>query len=1033
MLRIETMDARQFIQKWSDSELKERSSAQEHFIDLCRLIEHPTPAEADPQGETFTFEKGAEMSGGGQGWADVWKKGFFGWEYKGKHANLDHAYRQLLKYRESLENPPLLIVCDIDNIVIRTNFTNTPTEKHEIALDAVGRPRSLEILRWVFTKPEMLKPSMTIPEITDEAARRVAELAIRLRDRGLDPFQVARFLDRVVFCLFAEDMGLLPEALFTELLFKAKLNPDIFVKLTSRLFEAMAQGDYFGLDAIRYFNGNLFSDAEVIPLEPDELNCIYKAAVLDWSVIDPSIFGTLFERGMDPAKRSQLGAHFTGRADIETLVEPVVMQPLRREWDALRGVMNNLLTTGQKCRVRPSEARTHLNQEEIAGEECRVRPSEARTHLNQEEIAGEECSVRPSEARTHLDDGETSGKAPRKPKKMTAGALAKAKGECATMLHDFMVRVAGMKILDPACGSGNFLYVALQKLLDFEKEIIQYAEKNSLNGSLWPQVTPRQLYGIEVSPYAYWLSQVTIWIGYLQWQAANGFAWPDNPVLSKMDNFRCMDAILDLSDPENPKEPQWPVVDCVIGNPPFLGGKFLRRELGDDYVNKLHALYADKLPSEVDLCCYWFEQGRSHIASGRCKRVGLLATQGIRGGANRAVLENIKSDGDIYLAVSDREWILDGANVHVSLIAFDGGFEKSRTLDGNSVAQINANLSSGTDVGTAKRIRWNGKLGFMGTTKQGPFDVTDATARKWLESPNAHGRPNSDVLTPWMNAKDVASRSRNMWIIDFFGMTEAQACLYELPFKHAQDNAKPFREKKPRDWYRGEWWQLYAPRHGMRKALAPLDRFVATPTVSKHRLFLWLSAPVSPDHQLIVVARSDDYFFGLLHSRLHEVWARAQGTQLRERESGFRYTPTTCFETFPLPKPTPEQQEAIAVVAKELDAKRNRWLNPPEWTREEVLEFPGSVSGPWARYVVNPDSNGIGTVRYPRTVPKDADCEARLAERTLTNLYNARPQWLDILHARLDEAVCAAYGWPVGMSDEEILERLLALNLELSA
>jgi hypothetical protein len=219
----------------------------------------------------------------------------------------------------------------------------------------------------------------------------------------------------------------------------------------------------------------------------------------------------------------------------------------------------------------------------------------------------------------------------------------------------------------------------------------------------------------------------------------------------------------------------------------------------------------------------------------------------------------------------------------------------------------------------------------------------------------------------------------------------------------------------------------------MRAALEPLPRFLATPTVSKFRLFVWLAAPTIPDHQLIVFAQAEDWYFGVLHSRLHEVWALAQGTQVRERESGFRYTPTTCFETFPFPQSNAEREAPIARAASELDGLRRRWLNPLEWTREEVLEFPGSVNGPWRRYVHDPDAKGIGTVRYPRLVPKDEEAAAKLKQRTLTKLYNQRPTWLDLAHRKLDEAVFAAYGWDPGMSDNEILTRLLALNQERAA
>jgi type II restriction/modification system DNA methylase subunit YeeA len=270
-----------------------------------------------------------------------------------------------------------------------------------------------------------------------------------------------------------------------------------------------------------------------------------------------------------------------------------------------------------------------------------------------------------------------------------------------------------------------------------------------------------------------------------------------------------------------------------------------------------------------------------------------------------------------------------------------------------------------------------------------------------------------------------------MWIIDFgAAMPMEIAAQYESPFAHVDRHVRPEREKNNRQAYRERWWIHVEARPALRQAMSRLERLVVTARVSKYRMFSWFSAPVLPDSATFAFARSDDLFFGLLHSRVHEVWARAQGTQLREVESGFRYTPSSCFETFPFPAPTPEQEAAIAAAAKELDDLRTRWLNPPEWTKREVLEFPGSLVGPWARYVVDPDAPGIGTVRWPRLVPRDVDSALSLKKRTLTNLYNERPTWLDLAHKKLDAAVFAAYGWDAGMSDEELLERLLRLNLD---
>jgi type II restriction/modification system DNA methylase subunit YeeA len=236
---------------------------------------------------------------------------------------------------------------------------------------------------------------------------------------------------------------------------------------------------------------------------------------------------------------------------------------------------------------------------------------------------------------------------------------------------------------------------------------------------------------------------------------------------------------------------------------------------------------------------------------------------------------------------------------------------------------------------------------------------------------------------------------------------------------------KPERVNNKRALYAKFWWRHVEPRPGMLGALSLLPRFLTTVAVSKHRLFVWMEAPTLPDHQVFAFVRDDDYFFGVLHSRFHEVWALKLGTRLETRP---RYTPTTSFETFPFPEPTDEQTIDISTAAKELNELRENWLNPPEWTTTRVLEFPGAIDGPWSRFVVDPNARGIGTVRYPVIEPRDSDCGKKLAKRTLTNLYNERPAWLANAHAKLDSAVAHAYGFPVDLTDEQILERLLALN-----
>jgi hypothetical protein len=341
------MTAEEFIARWGKVELTERSAAQAHFLDLCELVGHPKPQEADPKGEWFTFERGASKHGGGDGWADVWKKDFFGWEYKGRHKDLGAAYDQLLEYRADLDNPPLLVVCDMDIIRVHTNFNNAPTRTHGITLATLDQPRSLEILGAVFHAPDKLRPGVTSEAITQKASGHFAEIAESMRKRGLDPQAVAHFLVRVVFCLFAEDVGLLERGLLTRLVTRVGGDPKRFARHVGDLFSAMSTGGEFLLERIRHFNGNLFDATPVLELTAAEIAAIGAVAGEDWSAVDVSISGTLFERGLNPAKRSQLGSHYTSRSHIETIVEPVVLAPLRREWAAVRAKAEPLLAVSR--------------------------------------------------------------------------------------------------------------------------------------------------------------------------------------------------------------------------------------------------------------------------------------------------------------------------------------------------------------------------------------------------------------------------------------------------------------------------------------------------------------------------------------------------------------------------------------------------------------------------------------------------------------------------------------------------------------
>ena len=938
----------EFIAKWRASELKERSASQEHFIDLCRLLDEPTPAEADPTGERYCFERGARKDGGGDGWADVWKRHCFAWEYKGKHADLDAAFSQLRQYALALENPPLLIVSDMARFRIRTNWTNSVSATHEFALDDLADAATRDKLKWAMSDPERLRPGESRQALTERAAATFAELAQSLRERGDDPQAVAHFVNRLVFCMFAEDVDLLPDNMFTRMLDHARQKPEEFADLARDLFGTMSTGGRIGFEAVAWFNGGLFDDDNALPLDRDGIETALKAAALDWSEIDPSILGTLFERGLDPDKRSQLGAHYTDRDKIMRIIEPVIVRPLLAEWETEKTAIAAALERSEAARTR----------------------------------------------QRRQADG---------------------------LLRAFLERLRRFTAFDPACGSGNFLYLALHALKDIEHRVQLEAEAMGLQRA-FPAVGPANVRGIEINAYAAELARVSVWIGEIQWMRRNGFRESRDPILKPLETIQCRDAIL----APDGTEPEWPEADVVIGNPPFLGGKLLNTHLGEDYVSRIFKVYAGRVPAEADLVCYWFVKGGEQIKAGRVKRVGLVSTNSIRGGANRRALQTAIEGRPVFEAWSDEPWVIDGAAVRVSLVCFAGledGSAPEPRLDGEVVDAVHADLTArrggaGVDLTGVQRLYRNMGVAFMGDTKGGPFDVPGEQAREWLREPtNPNGRPNSDVLGPWMNGMDVTRRPSDKWIVDFgWNMVREEAALYEAPFQHAKEHVYPMRQRNRRESYREHWWRHVEPRQGMWRALDGLSRYIATPRVAKHRLFAWLDTRICPDSALIAIARDDDVMFGILHSRFHEAWSLRLGTSLEDRP---RYTPTTTFETFPFPEGlSPDvppsdyaddpQATAIAEAARRLVSLRDRWLNPPEWV--EWVEEP--------------------VLGYPkRPVARDEAAEKALTKRTLTNLYNARPQWLADAHAALDAAVAITYGWDACISEDLAVQLLMDLNV----
>jgi type II restriction/modification system DNA methylase subunit YeeA len=787
------MTPEQFIAKWRGTTRTERSAAQEHFLDLCALLDVQKPGEVDRHGTEYTFEKSTRKIGDAAGFADVWKRKCFAWEYKGNRKNLIQAYAQLKQYADALENQPLLIVSDMQEVRVHTNFTNAIAQQHIIQLAELPSVEKRELLRNCFLHPDRLLPTETRESVTAKAASEFAKIAVALR-RHYDERRVAHFINKLVFCLFAQDVELLPDRIFADILDEAIKRPDDFEPMLRELFRAMAnRNGRFGTAAIPWFNGGLFDDDDVLPVRIVAVQNLMTAARLDWKAIDPTIFGTLFESGLDDKKRAEMaslfdapdldarteaqlfatpaadrgvGIHYTDEATIMKIIGPVVVAPVRREWDRIKTEIRGI-------------------------EERRAR---ARTPAEKSKL------------------------------------IAKARG----LYADFRTSLGRYRVLDPACGSGNFLALSLRTLKDFDLAVLDDAAAMELPPDNF-RVGPEAVMGIEVNAYAAELARLTVWITELQWQLRKGLGRMRRPILDKLDSIVRADALITQSG----RDSAWAEADVVVGNPPFLGRPKLRQAFGDAYVERLFSAFVGRVPAEADLVAYWFAKAWERMRDGRLKHAGLVATQAIRRGASRKVLDRIVETATIYNAWSDEPWVLEGAAVRVSLICFGIDVDTEAHLDGHAVPKIHSDLSGGaSNLTSALRLEENLGVCFQGPVKVGAFDIPGAQARDWLLMPlNPNGRSNADVVRPWLNGRDLTGRSSDNWIIDFGEMTEREAALYQAPFEYLRVKVKPFRDSNNRERRRRMWWQHGETVPGLRLKMAGLSRAIGTPRVAKHRFF----------------------------------------------------------------------------------------------------------------------------------------------------------------------------------------------------
>ena len=505
---------------------------------------------------------------------------------------------------------------------------------------------------------------------------------------------------------------------------------------------------------------------------------------------------------------------------------------------------------------------------------------------------------------------------------------------------------------------------------------------------------------------------------------ATAYTAKPEPILRKLDAIECRDALVKRNEDGTYAEAQWPVAEHIIGNPPFLGSSRFIAKLNPDEVRAISAIYKARVDGAVDLFVYWFEKALAAIASGRSKQVGLVAKNTFEQRSNRAVLMKIAEKATIFSAWTRLPWVNEGAAVQVHLICF-GTRSQMVQLNGDPVAKINWRLKSDSDDpfhgAMPAALRSNKGFCFNGIKRNGPFDIDGRLARSWLIEPqNPNGKMNADVLAPYLNGDDLVGRSRDRWLIDFAaGRSLADITLFQHPFEYANREIKPVRAEGRTATLRNRWWEFEGLRVKLRKRLPKISWYCAISEKSHQYVWAKIDSRVLPDNRLVVVALDSFAILGILQSRFHERWMENTGSLLEDRRC---YTPTTTFETFPFPegiapnvaKDYADDARAVAIAkaALRLDDLRNKWLNPSDLVRVEPEVVPG----------------------YPdRVLPKDAAAAKTLRGRTLTNLYNQQPQWLQDAHRDLDAAVAAAYGWSADISNEDALAELLKLNLSRAA
>lgn len=1043
---INTDTTETFISRWKDSNGTERANFHSFINELIELLElpKPDPAGSDTRDNAYVFERRVIIKKpdgtNNNGFIDLYKRGSFVLEAKQSGLNIEsqgwdkamlRAHNQADQYVRALPadegRPPFIIVTDVGrNIELYSEFsrsgaTYTPypdARSHRISLEDLRKPDIQKRLRKVWQEPLSLDPSRLSARVTRDIADQLAKLAKSLEASGYGAQLVADFMMRALFTMFSEDVGLLPRRSFTELLKRLQNRPDTFAPMLENLWQTMNQGGFSPIleSTVLKFNGGMFSTATAIPLDRDQMALLLKAAEADWRYVEPAIFGTLLERALNPRERHKLGAHYTPRAYVERLVLPTVIEPLRDEWQ---------------------------------------------------------------EVQTAALAYEKQGK----------------HKEAVTEIRNFHQHLCEVRVLDPACGSGNFLYVTLEHMKRLEGEVLNLLhDLGETQGLLELQgitVDPHQFLGLEINPRAARIAEMVLWIGYLQWHfRTHGKINPPEPVLRDFHNIENRDALITYDEQQlitneagipqtrwdghtyktspitgepipdesaqveqyryiNPRKAEWPEAEYIVGNPPFIGAKMMRTALGDGYVDAVQAIFPE-IPQATDFVLRWWHRAAQLVINDSVKAFGFITSNSISQTFNRRVLEPFLEIENpllsLFFVIPDHPWVdsADGASVRIAMTSVRSGQcdaqfmsvrrersevdspdDDSVELFSTSLGKVHSNLKLGVNINRARPLLANSNLCAVGFKTIGSSFQIDKDLALSLGIGTVPGLDHH--IRPYLNGRDLASESRGIYIVDFFGLSqETVRSNFPAAFQYLHDRAKPERDQNRNRLFRENWWVIGHPRPIFRRFTKNLDRFISTIETAKHRFFTTISTTVAPDSTLVTFGFRDGFYLGVLSSRVHIIWSLSLGGRLGVGNDP-RYNKTVCFETYAFPAATTEQRENIRNLAERLDAHRKR-----QQEQHSDLTLTGMYN------VLERLRSGEVLTAKDKTIH----------EQGLVSILRE-------LHDELDRAVFTAYGWDdladklVGLpgattplpdkseaqaaAEEELLQRLVDLNSQRAA